>query len=58
LARAKARLLAAPTRSLGVIRHSALDLQHCATSAIREGNPEKTQQVYDELLELIYKHLR
>ena len=33
-------------------------LQHCATSAIREGIPEKTQQVYDELLELIYKHLR
>ncbi len=33
-------------------------LQHCATSAIREGNPEKAQETYDELLELIYKHLR
>jgi len=33
-------------------------LQHCATSAMREGNPEKTRQVYDELLEVIYKHLR
>ncbi len=33
-------------------------LQHCASSAIREGSPEKAQQVYDELLELIYKHLR
>lgn len=31
---------------------------HCATSAIREGSPDKTQQMYDELLELIYKHLR
>ena len=33
-------------------------LQHCATQAIREGRPEKAQQMYDELLELIYKHLR
>ena len=33
-------------------------LQHCATRAILEGNPEQTQQVYDELLELIYRHLR
>ena len=33
-------------------------LQHCATKAIREGSPEKAQQMYDELLELIYKHLR
>lgn len=32
-------------------------LQHCATNAIREGSPEKTQQMYDELLELIYMHL-
>ena len=33
-------------------------LQHCATKAIREGNARETQQVYDELLELIYRHLR
>ena len=33
-------------------------LQHCATKAIREGDARETQQVYDELLELIYRHLR
>jgi DNA-binding FrmR family transcriptional regulator len=33
-------------------------LQHCATSAIRDGSPEKTQLVYEEILDLIYKHLR
>jgi len=33
-------------------------LQHCTTKAIREGSPDQTQQVYDELLELIYRHLR
>jgi DNA-binding FrmR family transcriptional regulator len=33
-------------------------LQHGATKAIREGSAEQTQQVYDELLELIYRHLR
>ena len=33
-------------------------LQHCATRAIREGSPEETRQMYDELLNLIYKHLR
>ena len=33
-------------------------LQHCATKAIRDGSPEKAREVYDELLELIYKHLR
>lgn len=33
-------------------------LRHCATSAIREGSPEQAREVYDELLELIYKHLR
>ncbi len=33
-------------------------LQHCATKAIREGTPEQAREMYDELLELIYKHLR
>jgi CsoR family transcriptional regulator, copper-sensing transcriptional repressor len=33
-------------------------LQYCATKAIREGSPEKAQAMYNELLELIYKHLR
>ncbi len=33
-------------------------LQHCAAHAIREGNEEAAQATYDELLELIYKHLR
>jgi DNA-binding FrmR family transcriptional regulator len=33
-------------------------LQHCTTKAIREGSPEKAQEVYDELLETIYRHLR
>lgn len=33
-------------------------LQHCATQAITKGGPGEAQAMYDELLELIYKHLR
>ena len=33
-------------------------LRHCATKALRNGNKEETQAMYDELLELIYAHLR
>lgn len=33
-------------------------LHHCAARALRSGKPEKTQAMYDELLELIYAHLR
>lgn len=33
-------------------------LRHCATQAIAKGTPEEAQGMYDELLELIYKHLR
>lgn len=33
-------------------------LQHCAAQALRAGEPQQTENVYDELLELIYKHLR
>ncbi len=33
-------------------------LQHCATDAIASGNHAKSAAMYDELLELIYTHLR
>jgi DNA-binding FrmR family transcriptional regulator len=33
-------------------------LHHCATKALRSGKKEQTQAMYDELLELIYAHLR
>jgi DNA-binding FrmR family transcriptional regulator len=33
-------------------------LQHCAPKAIRSGKPAESAAMYDELLELIYKHLR
>ena len=33
-------------------------LQHCATKAIRSGKPADSAAMYDELLALIYKHLR
>jgi len=33
-------------------------LQHCATKAIAGGKPQDAAAMYDELLELIYKHLR
>jgi DNA-binding FrmR family transcriptional regulator len=33
-------------------------LKHCATQALTSGDPEQTEAMYDELLELIYKHLR
>jgi len=33
-------------------------LQHCATKAIAGGKPKEATKMYDELLELIYKHLR
>jgi DNA-binding FrmR family transcriptional regulator len=32
-------------------------LRHCATSAIR-GTPEEASAMYDELIELMYKHVR
>jgi DNA-binding FrmR family transcriptional regulator len=32
-------------------------LKHCAAAAIRQGDT-KADAMYDELLELIYKHLR
>ena len=33
-------------------------LVHCATQAISSGQPEESAATYDELLELIYTHLR
>jgi DNA-binding FrmR family transcriptional regulator len=33
-------------------------LKHCATEAIRSGDPDKTEAMYDELMELMYKNAR
>ncbi len=33
-------------------------LHHCAAKALRSGKPQQTARMYDELLELIYAHLR
>lgn len=33
-------------------------LEHCAAAAIRSGDREQASQQYEELLELIFKHLR
>jgi DNA-binding FrmR family transcriptional regulator len=33
-------------------------LHHCASKALRSGKREETEAMYDELLEMIYAHLR
>lgn len=33
-------------------------LHHCAARALQSGKKQHTEAMYDELLELIYKHLR
>jgi len=33
-------------------------LHHCAAKALVSGTREETEAMYDELLELVYKHLR
>ncbi len=33
-------------------------LQHCASKALLSGKPQESAAMYDELLELIYAHLR
>jgi len=33
-------------------------LHHCAAQAIRQGTEKEASAMYDELLDLIYKHLR
>jgi DNA-binding FrmR family transcriptional regulator len=33
-------------------------LKHCTTHAVTHGSPDQAEAVYDELIELIYKHSR
>jgi DNA-binding FrmR family transcriptional regulator len=33
-------------------------LKHCATDAIRAGDPAQSESMYDELVDMMYKHLR
>lgn len=33
-------------------------LQHCTTDALRSGESQRAEEVYDELTELFYKHAR
>jgi DNA-binding FrmR family transcriptional regulator len=33
-------------------------LRHCATEAIRSRDPEKTEAMYDELMELMYRNAK
>jgi len=33
-------------------------LHHCASGTIRDGNKKQASDMYEELLDLIYKHLR
>src|SRR6476660_4265578 len=33
-------------------------LKHCATEAIRSGDPEKAEAMYDELMELMYRNAK
>ena len=33
-------------------------LRHCATEAIGSGDPEKTEAMYEELMELMYRNAR
>ena len=33
-------------------------LKHCATDAITNGSPQEAEAMYDELVELFYKHTR
>ncbi|HVC20988.1 MAG TPA: metal-sensitive transcriptional regulator [Vicinamibacterales bacterium] len=33
-------------------------LQHCARRTLREGTPAAVEAMYDELLDVIYRHLR
>lgn len=33
-------------------------LRHCATKALTSGKPKEAEAMYDELLELVYTHLR
>lgn len=33
-------------------------LKHCATEAIRSGDPNRAEETYDELMELVYRSVR
>lgn len=33
-------------------------LKHCATEALRAGDPGRAEMVYDELVQMIYRHSR
>ena len=33
-------------------------LRHCAAQAIQSGSKQEANEMYDELLELVYRHLR
>ncbi len=33
-------------------------LRHCAAEAIRSGDDERSEEMYDELVELMYRHAR
>lgn len=33
-------------------------LQHCATDALRDGDPEKAEKTYAEIMDLVYKYSR
>jgi DNA-binding FrmR family transcriptional regulator len=33
-------------------------LKHCATEAIRSGNPEQAEAMYEELMDLMYRNAR
>ena len=33
-------------------------LKHCATTAIRGGDARETEEMYDEIIQMMYKHVR
>jgi CsoR family transcriptional regulator, copper-sensing transcriptional repressor len=33
-------------------------LKHCASAAIRGGDPDSAEQMYDELVDMMFKHVR
>lgn len=33
-------------------------LKHCAAGAIRSGDAEEAEEMYDEIIEMMYKHVR
>ncbi len=33
-------------------------LQHCVTDALRSGDPVEAEQTYDEVMDLMYRHVR